>query len=393
MMVEEVYDLAMKSHAISPVQRAQALESLVRLHADESEQNRRLSKEVAMAFAENGLYRIGAPKTYSGEESDPITQIETIETISRFDGSAGWNLMIGVETFGLMAPGFSNCKNLIEDPMVVMCGSTAAVGTAEKVDGGYRVNGVWQFVSGCHNASLFSATVNIVVKGERGKERYAAIIQLPDFEILDTWYVGGMRGSGSHDVQVKDVWIPDNHLLPPIGGAKSDQPLMRFPLGARLAYNKVAVSLGLARAGLAAFVQLAEGKMPRFSSRSLQERPSAHRAIAEAEVRVLSSRALVMELVEELWQQVLNEKHITTRQRAIFQIACSDAVKGCVEAVDMVSDAAGTSANFQSNPLERICRDVRIVRQHVTVAGHHIEDGGRALLGLAPEGAMLASLP
>ena len=387
-----MYDLSMNSPAISPVQRAQALEALVRKHADDADGNRRLSKEVAVAFAENGLYRIGAPRAYSGEESDPMAQIETIETISRFDGSAGWNLMIGVETFGLMASSFGECEYLIKDPMVVLCGSTAAVGTAEKVDGGYRVNGQWQFVSGCHNASLFSATVNLVEGSERGTQRFAAIVQLPDFEIQDTWYVGGMRGSGSHDVHVKDAFVPDNHILPAIGSARSDQPLMRFPTGARLAYNKVAVSLGLARAGLDAFVELAAGKIPRFSSKSLRDRPSAHRAIAEAEVRVLASRALLMELVAELWRQVLNEEHITTRERAIFQIACSDAVRGCVEAVDLVSDAAGTSANFQSHPLERIGRDVRVVRQHLTVAGLHMEDGGRVLLGMPPEGAMLTRL-
>lgn len=382
----------MNSPAISPVQRAQALEALVRKHADDADGNRRLSKEVAVAFAENGLYRIGAPRTYSGEESDPMAQIETIETISRFDGSAGWNLMIGVETFGLMASSFGECEYLIKDPMVVLCGSTAAVGTAEKVVGGYRVNGQWQFVSGCHNASLFSATVNLVEGGERGTQRFAAIVQLPDFEIQDTWYVGGMRGSGSHDVHVKDAFVPDNHILPAIGSARSDQPLMRFPTGARLAYNKVAVSLGLARAGLDAFVELAAGKIPRFSSKSLRDRPSAHRSIAEAEVRVLASRALLIELVAELWRQVLNEEHITTRERAIFQIACSDAVRGCVEAVDLLSDAAGTSANFQSHPLERIGRDVRVVRQHLTVAGLHMEDGGRVLLGMPPEGAMLTRL-
>jgi alkylation response protein AidB-like acyl-CoA dehydrogenase len=383
----------MESRHLSPVDRALSLESLVREHADSADEHRRLPKEVAVAFAENGLYRIAAPKIFSGEESDPMTQIETIEAISRFDGSAGWNLMIGIEVFGLVSPGCDPCRDLIEDPMVVMCGSTAAVGRADKENDGYRINGEWQFVSGCHNSSVFSATVRLYEDGEPGSQTFSAMIGSPDFNIQDTWHVGGMRGSGSHDVTVTDVWIPATQIIPFLGTADSDQPLMRFPLGARLAYNKVAVSLGLARAGLDAFVDLAEGKMPRFSSKSLRERPSAHRAIAEAEVRVRSSRALVMELVDELWQQVLTRGHITTKARALFQIACSDAVKGCVEAVDLVADAAGTSANFQANPLERISRDVRVVRQHLTVASLHIEDGGRALLGLEPEGAMLRGLP
>ena len=82
--------------------------------------------------------------------------------------------------------------------------------------------------------------------------------------------------------------------------------------------------------------------------------------------------------------------HITTRERALFQLACSDAVRGCAEAVDQVAEAAGTTANQAGHPLERIARDIRVVRQHTTVAGHNILDAGRVLLGLEPQGMMLA---
>jgi alkylation response protein AidB-like acyl-CoA dehydrogenase len=375
-----------------PVTRAKSLESLVRKHADQADADRRLPRQVAHAFAENGLYRIAAPESYSGEEADPITQIETIEAVSRFDGAAGWNLMIGIETFGLIAPGCDTCKQLIEDPMVIMSSSTAAIGRAVKEGDGYRVSGQWQFVSGCQNSSVFGATIRLFENDEAISGNLYAMVQSPDFEIIDTWDVGGLRGSGSHDVRVNDIWVPASHIVAPIGGLKSESALLRFPLGARLAYNKVAVSLGLARAGLDAFVELSEGKVPRFTSRSLRERPAAQRAIAEAEVRVRSARALVVEQVAEMWGQVKAHEHISTRERAIFQIACSDAVRGCAEAIDLVADAAGTTANFRGHPLERISRDVRVVRQHLTVASHHIEDGGRALLGLAPQGMMLKGL-
>lgn len=375
----------------TPVERALSLESVVREHADAAEHNRRLSPEVAAAFSANGLYRIGAPKEFGGEEADPITQIETIEAISRFDGSAGWNLMIGIEIFGLAAPGYDRCRHLIEDPDVVMCGSTAAIGRADNDGDGYRVNGEWQFVSGCHNSAVFNATVGLFDSGEQKPGSYAAAIPAPDFEIVEAWHVGGMRGSGSHDVVVKDVWVPANQIVPQLGFSTSKQPLMRFPLGSRLAYNKVGVALGLARAALDAFVDLAEGKHPRFSSKSLKQRGAVHRAVAEAELKVLSSRALVMERVDAMWRQVVNEDDISIQDRALFQLACSNAVRASVEAVDLVCDAAGTSANFQSNPLERIARDVRVVRQHATVASHHIDDAGRVLLGLEPEGVMLRS--
>ena len=374
----------------TPVERARGLERLIREHADAAERERRLPRPVAEAFAASGLYRIAAPQDLSGLDADPMTQIEVIETISRFDGSAGWNLMIGIETFGLLAPGCAACRHLIEDPLVVIASSTAAVGKAVREADGYRVQGRWQFVSGCHNSSVFGATVRLYEGDEPVSRNVYAIIPEPDYQILDTWDVGGLCGSGSHDVTVGDVWVPASQIVAPLGGADADTAQLRFPLGARLAYNKVAVALGLARAGIDAFVDLAEGKFPRFSSTSLRERRSSQRGIAEAEVRVLGARALVFELVEALWEKVQARGHITTRERAIFQLACSDAVRGAVSAVDAICDAAGTTANQRAHPLERIARDVRVVRQHVTVASHHMDDAGRVLLGLAPEGFMLA---
>jgi alkylation response protein AidB-like acyl-CoA dehydrogenase len=379
---------------ISPVERATKLRELVRQHADDAERNRRLSPVVAQAMAAEGLYRIAAPREFYGEEVAPIIQIRTIEEISRADASAGWNLMIGIESFGLIAPAFKHCRELIADPLVVLCGSTAAVGRADRTDGGYLINGQWQFVSGCHNSQIFCATVRLHEDGEpvAGEINRYAIVELPDFEIIDTWKVGGLCGSGSHDVRVENVLVPPERIVAPIGGTTHSSPLLRFPLAARLAYNKVGVSLGVARAAIDAFVELAEAKTPRFSSRMLRERSHAHRAVAEAEVRLRAGRALVFELTEQIWQAVVAGDAVDKKTRALFQISCSDAVRGCAQAVDLVAEAAGTSANQLGCPLERMARDVRVVGQHLTVAAMHIEDGGRVLLGLEPKEAMLKGL-
>jgi len=368
-----------------PVERALALEGLVREHADESERERRLHPAVAAGFASAGLYRIAAPRDFFGEEAPPVAQIETIEAISRFDGASGWNLMIGIETFGLVAPGFEHCRDLIEDPQVILCSSTAAVGRADPVPSGYRISGQWPFVSGCHNAVIFCATVDLPGIGPR-----YAVVPEPGYEIIDTWRVGGLRGSGSHDVRVEGAFVPEERIIAPIGGVASECPLLRFPLGARLAYNKVAVAFGLARAAMDAFVALAEGKIPRFTSTKLGTSPHAQQAAAEAEIRLLRSRALVMEQVAKMWAVVQVAGHITTRERALFQLACSDAVRDCAEAVDVIAEAAGTTANQEGHPLERISRDIRVVRQHTTVAGRNMLDAGRVLLGLEPQSMMLA---
>jgi len=373
------------------VQRAESLQALVREHADASEQQRYLAAEVAQAFAREGLYRIAATEDCLGSADSPMTQVETIEAVAYADGSAAWNLMIGIESFSLITPGFKACMELVADPQVVMCSSTAAVGRADKIDGGYRISGQWQFVSGCHNSQLFGATVRVWEDGVmvEGLPNFYAIIQQPDFQILDTWHTSGLCGSGSHDVRVDEVVIPDAHLVLPLGGVKHESPLLNFPLGSRLSYNKIGVAWGVTRAAIDAFVELAEGKMPRFSRRGLKDRPRAQRAVAEAEVRLRAGRAHVMQEIEKMWQQVQDKAHISTHDRAVFQLACSDSVRACVEAVGLLCDAAGTTANQKGFPLERIMRDVRVVGQHTTVAPHNIEDAGRVFLGLPPQEMML----
>ena len=359
-------------------------------HADQSEAQRHLAAEVAEAFAREGLYRIAAP-TPIGSAATPLLQVETIEAIARIDGSAAWNLMIGIESFGLIAPGFDQCSDLIEDPFTVLCSSTAAVGRADKVAGGYQVSGRWQFVSGCHNAQVFGATVRVWEDGLERKDlgnRYA-MVTLPDWQILDTWHTGGLCGSGSHDVEVNDVFIPEERLVQPIGGGAHESPLLNFPLGSRLAYNKVGVAWGMAAHAIDAFVDLALGKTPRFSSRTLQTRPRAQLAVAEAQVAFRSGRSLVVELLEEMWERVQVRGHITSSERAMFQLACSDSVRRCIAAVNTLVETAGTSANMKGHPLERLRRDIVVVGQHISVAPQNIEDAGRIMLGLKAEEMML----
>mgnify|MGYP001406629268 FL=1 len=378
----------------TPQERAKGLLGLVREHAEASESQRHLKREVAEAFAREGLFRIAAPVDFFGSEEDPITQIETIESVAYADGSAAWNLMIGIETFGLIAPGFVHCRELIEDLSVIMCSSTASAGRADKVDGGYRVSGRWGFCSGCHNSELFGATVYIYENGERDKSGHQyLVVPKPEFEILDTWYTSGLCGSGSHDVVLEDVFVPEERLVAPLGKGQHDSALLRMPFRSRLCYNKVAIAFGLARSALDDFVDLADGKVPRFTSKSLKERGWAQRAIAESEVRVRSVRALVAELLGSLWDKAVEGEAVSDKEAALFQLACSDAVRSCIGAVDRLVEAAGTTANQKGHPLERVARDIRVVGQHQTVAPHHIEDAGKVLLGVPAVDAMLAQLP
>jgi alkylation response protein AidB-like acyl-CoA dehydrogenase len=377
------------------VVRARSLQPIARAAAAEADRDRRLPSRVAEAMAKEGLYRIAAPKWLGGAEASPETQIRVIEAISEGDGAAGWNVMIGIESFSLAGISFEKDVDLFDDPATIVCGSTANVGRADRVEGGYRVSGNWSFVSGCHNSQVFLGLAAKHENGEpvAGQLPVQAAVLKGDFEIVDTWNVSGLRGSGSHDVKVDDVFVPDAHMGTGLGNVNharlADSTVLRIPLGPRLAYNKVAVGSGIARAALDEFTKLATGKTPRFTAIKLRERPHAQRAIARAEVRLRSARALVLENAAALWDTVLANQQFSDRSRALFAIACADAALACAEAVDTVAEAAGTTANELDSPLEKAMRDVRVIRQHLTVAPSLIDDGGRVLLGLEPESVML----
>jgi len=383
--------------AVDPdfVERARALQPLVRGAAAEGDRDRRLPARVAQAMAEAGLYRLGVPTALGGFGADPATQVRVIETIAQADGAASWNLMIGIETSGLVVARPDCVAELYADPSAILCGSTATLGRATLADDGVRVRGRWPFASGCHNATWFCGLCQI---GEPPDASIGwAIVPMTDVQILDTWNTTGMRGSGSHDVEVKDVFVPEVRVIRAQPGLRVPAdvrlgPIAHIPIGSRLAYNKTGVALGIARAAIDAFFDLARVKTPRLTSTPLRERPFAHVALGTAEAELGAARAFVYEQVTELWNGAVAGERVTTERRARLQIACSHAVDASIRAVTEVHRAAGTTANEAGSTLDRCHRDVVVVGQHLTVSRPLIEDAARLLLGLEPTSLVLGAM-
>ena len=373
------------------VEAAVALQPLARECAEQAERERRLPKRLADAMAAAGLYRVAAPRSVGGGETHPFTQIRVIEAISEADGAAGWTLMIGIENLGFLGAALSAemAERIYADPGLIVAGALNPLGRAVPVPGGFRVNGQWPFGSGCDNAQYFWGQCIVMNGDEPAREPDGrvmlreAVLPRTDFEILDTWYVSGLRGSGSHDVRASDVFVPEERMTGVMAQPlREPGPLFRLPVFSRLAYNKVGVATGIARHAIDAFVELANGKVPRASARLLRERGDAQLAVAEAEIELRSARAWVFEAVGELWDDVVAEHEVTREQRALLQLACSNAASAAVRAVEKLHRAAGASANFTQSPLERCWRDVAVVRQHIMVSSQWSEAAGRVLLGL-----------
>jgi alkylation response protein AidB-like acyl-CoA dehydrogenase len=284
-------------------QKIEALSDLIRGHAAEAEANRYLNQEVALAMAKAGLYRVAAPRSFGGGEVYPSTQIRVIEAVSEIDGATGWNLMIGIEVMGILASVYhpSLVERIYADPELIISGALNPMGSATQADGGYLVSGQWPFASGIHNAHYFWGQCILQQDGEsvrddQGVVLIEALIARDSFEIVDTWDVAGLRGSGSHDVKVEKLFVPEERV-----SRVSRKPgheagtLYQLPLFSRLAYNKVGVATGIARAAIESFRTLATAKTPRGTFNKLRERTDAQLAIAEAELRLGQARAYVME--------------------------------------------------------------------------------------------------
>ncbi|MGH0028555.1 MAG: acyl-CoA dehydrogenase family protein [Myxococcota bacterium] len=377
-----------------PVARARALGPLVAEAADEAERERRLPERVAVAMAEAGLYRVALPEVYGGLECDPRTQIETIEAVSEADGAAGWNLMIGIENMGFLGPALApaTAEKVFADPLLIVSGALNPLGRATPVEGGLRVDGRWPFASGCHNAHYFWGQC-VVYDGDApaagphgGPMLREVLLPRSEFEIADTWHVAGLRGSGSHDVVARDLFVPDERVTCAMQAPLVlDHPIYKLPPMNRLAYNKVGVATGIARAAFAAFTELASETKRRGSSAPLREKPAVQRAVADAAIALGSARAFVFETVEEIWQTVLAGDATRPAQRARVHLACSTAGRAAGDAVALLHEAAGSGVNFDGHPLERRLRDVRVVPQHLMVSPQWLECSGGVLLGLSKE--------
>jgi len=366
------------------VARARELQPLVRAHAERAEAERTLPRELASALARAGLFRIAAAASCGGAESDPRSQILAIEAISEADGAAGWTLMIGIEVLGFASAALRADvaeEVIAKHPEVVLSGALNPLGRAEAVPGGVRASGRWPFASGCLHSDWFWG--QCVVEQPGKPQLLEVLVPRSEFEVLDTWHVAGLRGSGSHDVELRDVFVPERFVTRVMSERlRESGPLFRLPAFTRLAYNKIGVATGIARGALDAFVALASERVPRGMRAPLRERPFAQSSYAEAETRLRSARAFAFEAIEEAWQEVLAGRSPTTRQRALVQLACSQAVAASARAVELIHAAAGTSANALGSPLERRMRDVHVVGQHITVSPALIEPAARALLGL-----------
>jgi indole-3-acetate monooxygenase len=355
--------------------RARALEPVVAKYRDEGEQARHLSAPLVEALRERGFFHLWLPQRFGGPEL-PLDQVVPIlEELARQDGAVGWSVAIGIESSFLAAylPPATLDAIYAAHPQAVLSGSIQPKGRAVAVDGGYQVSGRWPLASGCHHADWLVGN-SIVYDGEalRCDAHGAPIIRsfvwpAARAEILDTWYSTGLRGTGSHDIQVVDLFVPEGHHCSLLEAPTQSGALFQAGIFSVLAATIAAVALGIGRAALEEFGQLAQVKIPSRNIVTLAEQAVMHERVAEAEALVRSARAFLMETVHAISAAGEQGREVTEELRTLKDLASGHAARSAAQAVDLLYQAAGTSSIYASSRLDRCFRDVHTMGQHFGV--------------------------
>ena len=378
------------------LERVARLADRIRLGGDEAQQLRRCPSWVIDELVDAGLFRFTIPRELGGEDATIAETIEVLEAISAIDGSVGWNVMLGSEINAMAAGGMPSelAKEVyVDNPRVIMCGGggpgTTPSRAVEQPDGSVRVWAHTTFISGCHNATWCFMVAPLFEGDEVKLVDGAPVVKLwmlhrDEWQILDTWDVAGLRGSGSHDVVTEGGVVParftgvDLVTMPPL----YDNPVYRVPVPLRLAYNKAAVAIGVARGALDAFVDLANAKTPMLSSTLLRDRPLAQQRMGEGEAGLRSARAYLFEAMGQVEDELLAGRDVPSAEATQnARLACTHAANASMHVVDSIHNAAGTSAMRMDSPLERKLRDAHGCATHRWVAAPLYAELGRIRLG------------
>jgi alkylation response protein AidB-like acyl-CoA dehydrogenase len=266
-----------------------------------------------------------------------------------------------------------------------------------KVPGGYRLTGTWNFASGSHNASWLGAHIverasdgAPLCRADGGTVLRSLLFPKSAAQMTDIWHVMGLRGTGSDQYSVTDLFVRDDHtvLHDRTIPARQGGLLYRFSFSNLYASGFAGLALGVARAFYDSFVALAADKTPRGARSTLRHNNVVQSQAAQASARLRSARAFLLNSLNEIWDTVGETGELTLDHNATIRLASTWAIKQAREVVDELYHAAGASAIFNEQPFERRFRDINTIAQQMQGAQRHFETVGGILLGLEPDATM-----
>jgi alkylation response protein AidB-like acyl-CoA dehydrogenase len=360
---------------------AAAVAAIADQHADSGDRHGRLSDPVVEALHREGLYGMWVPRTVpGGAELDVVSSLQVIEKVSYGDPSAGWVLMASALAIGTGAAYLGDAAVdalFAGDRLPVIAGQGTRPGTAVASDGGFLLSGDWSFASGIRHATHIH-TLGVI---EGTGEPRIFVLPVDQATLIDNWDVLGLRGTGSIDYRVEQVFVPDEYshfavtASPKRGGSLYTIGIIGFAVICHSAW-----ACGIGRRLLDELAKKVRSGVGR--SGTLAQSDAFHEQYARAEGTYRAARALVYETWADVKQSLDRGETLSTRQHTTMRLAMAHATWSCHEVADFVYKSAGTLA-LRAGTIQRLFRDMHAGTQHITSAPPVIRNAGRELAGLA----------
>lgn len=333
-----------------------------------------------------GMFRLKLSRALGGVEADPTTQLVVIEALSYANPAAGWCAMVGSTSVAM--PGAFLTDEAIEqmfpDGRIPRCAAVAMpIGKVEVVDGGYRLTGRWPFGSGVRHSEWIAAGAT-VMRGEAVEHRMMAF-PTASAQIHDNWQVAGLKGTGSCDFSVDNLFIAEAFSwLRDDGEHMRGGPLYTIGLPGFVANEHAGFAIGVGRRALDSFVEREAAKARGYSSSkaSLGARPAIQQMLGRGELRLRAARNLAIEINDAAYQAACATGNPSNRLHGEMRAVathCTDV------ALDVVTEAfrySGGGAIYQKNILQQCLRDMNVAAQHLMVSEMAYETLGQMILGV-----------
>lgn len=376
-----------------PVAAAKALRPQIVAARDEIDSLRQLPEDLSDAMAKADLFQLYLPCSMGGPETDPITAFHAVEQVSIADGSAGWLCFVssGVSMCAGWVPPSLGQELFGNPPNLRIAGSFRPQGTALAIEGGYRVDGRWDFASGILHANWLFFNCRVLDKnGPRLLEDGSPVSRMmvmpvSQATIHENWSVMGLRGTGSNDFSVYDRLIPEERTFVLFSEPLEPGPLYNPRASMVTTWALLAAdALGMARGAMKSFLHLANTHGSPTVPTLLQDRTPVQQAIGEAEAIISCARAYTLDAVGKTWAALCKGKADPGPEILQGRLAVTHAVRESVRAIDLLYHAAGSHAVRKDNDLERQFRDIHSAVQHIGALSSNYQYGGQVLLGLPP---------
>jgi 3-hydroxy-9,10-secoandrosta-1,3,5(10)-triene-9,17-dione monooxygenase len=368
--------------AAEMISRARAMIPALRERARLGERERRLPKQTIADMQAAGLFRVLQPKRWGGYELDILTYYEIQMALGEGDMSVAWVYgVVGVHPWFVALLDDRAAQDIWgKDDTTLICSSLMPTGVAKPVDGGFRIGGRWKYASGCEHCewSFLGGTVE-----GSPDDRRIFVIPKSDYEIVDTWHVPGLKGTGSHDIVIEDTFVPeyrtqkysDNFRGVAPGLALNTSPLYRLPFGQVFFRGVSTGAIGALQGMLDAYLDYGKKRIGRATGTPASEEALVQLLCAETAFAIDEMKTILHRNFKVLGGYAARGEMPPLKQRVEYKFHNAVVAERCSLLASRLFKAAGTAGIAADLPFGRIMSDISVGRQHIS---NQFEQAGRS---------------